>query len=57
MKELNLQGFATGQLKAIRNDLFNLKKSLSSQDQKLLELLAGFTMLPPSRLLDAFAEA
>jgi len=54
---MNLQGFAPEQLKAIRNDLFNLKKSLSSQDQKLLEELAGFTMLPPSRLLDAYRSA
>jgi hypothetical protein len=57
MNELDLKGFAAEQLKAIRNDLFNLTKSLSSQDQKLLEELAGFSMLPPSRLLDAYRSA
>jgi O-methyltransferase len=57
MNESDLKGFAAEQLKAIRNDLFNLTKSLSSQDQKLLEELAGFSMLPPSRLLDAYRSA
>ena len=57
MNESDLKGFAPEQLKAIRNELLNLKKSLSSQDQKLLDELAGFSMLPPSRLLDAYRSA
>ena len=57
MSQFSFESFAPEQLKAIRNDLFNLKKSLSNQDQKILEELAGFTMLPPSRLLDAYRSA
>ena len=57
MNEPDLKGFAPEQLKAIRNELFNLKKSISRQDQLLLDVLAGFSMLPPSRLLDAFRSA
>jgi len=48
---------APEQLKAIRNNLFNLKNSLSKRDQTLLDGQAGFSMLPPSRLLDAFRSA
>jgi len=44
-------------LKAIRNEPFNLTKSLSRHDQVFLENLAGFSMLPPSPLLDAFRYA
>jgi O-methyltransferase len=57
MNESDLAGFTTLQLKAIRNDLLYLKKSLSSHDQKLLDQLAGFSMLPPSRLIDAYRSA
>jgi len=57
MNESALKGFTPEQLKAIRNELFNLKKSLSRKDQKLVDELAGFSMLPPSRLLDAFRSA
>ena len=39
MNNADLKGFAPEQLKAIRNDLFNLKKSLTRQDSKLLEKL------------------
>jgi hypothetical protein len=42
MNESGLKGFAAEQLKAIRNYLFNLAKTLSSQDQKLLEELADW---------------
>lgn len=57
MKTEALHGFAPEQLKAIRNDLLNLKKSLSSEDQKLVDVLAGFSMLPPSRLIDDYRSA
>jgi len=46
-------GFSAEQLKAIRNDLDNLRKSLNSRDLRLIDALKGFSMLPPSRLLDA----
>lgn len=57
MKINDLDGFSIEQIKAIRNDLFNLKKSLASHEQVLLDALAGLTMLPPSRLLDAYRSA
>jgi O-methyltransferase len=57
MNYSDLHGFAPEQLKAIRNDLFNLSKSLSRQDQLLLDNLADYSMLPPSRLLDAYRSA
>lgn len=57
MNEDSLSKFAPEQLKAIRNELFNLEKSLSSQERKLIDDLAGFSMLPPSRLLDAYRSA
>jgi hypothetical protein len=50
-------GFAPDQLKAIRNDLYFLKKRLSAKEQKLIEELAGLSMFPPSRLLDAYRSA
>ena len=57
MNESDLKGFGPEQLKVIRNELVNLRKSLSNQDQKLLDALSGFSMLPPSRLLDAYRSA
>lgn len=57
MNDSVLDGFAPDQLKAIRNELFSLKKSLSTQDRRLIEELAGLSMLPPSRLLDAYRSA
>jgi O-methyltransferase len=54
MNHEHLQDFAPEQLKAIRNDLINLQKSLTSKDRELIEQLAGYSMLPPSRLLDAY---
>lgn len=52
-----LTSFAPEQLKAIRNDLFCLGKSLSKEDQEILRAIAGCSMLPPSRLLDASRSA
>lgn len=53
----NMAGFSIEQIKAIRNDIFNLKNSLECHEQFLLDALAGLTMLPPSRLLDAYRSA
>jgi O-methyltransferase len=48
---------APEQIKAIRNHLFNLHKSLSAQQQALIAETCGFSMLPPSRILDAYSSA
>ena len=45
---------ALEQLKAVRNELFFLSKTLSDSERQLIDALAGLSMLPPCRLLDAY---
>jgi hypothetical protein len=53
----DLFGFAPEQLKAVRNEIYFLYKSLGEDERRLIEALKGLTMLPPTRLLDAARSA
>ena len=57
MNSLPDLGLSESQLKALRNHLINFEKSLSDTERKLLSVVSPFTMLPPSRLIDAFHSA
>jgi hypothetical protein len=45
------------QAKAVRNHVENYVKTLSVKEKLLLETVSPYTMLPPSRLIDAFHTA
>ncbi len=45
------------QVKAVRNHLVNFEKSLSEPERILLKTVSPFTMLPPSRIIDAYHSA
>jgi hypothetical protein len=47
-------GLSEFQVKAVRNHLINFEKALSEPERTLLKTVAPFTMLPPSRVIDAY---
>jgi O-methyltransferase len=50
-------GLSLDQLKAIKNNVLNFRKSISLAERKLLDELSPYTMIPPARLLDAYRSA
>jgi O-methyltransferase len=54
---LEASNMAPEQLKAVRNELFFLSKTLTVAENKLIDSLAGLSMLPPCRLIDAYRSA
>jgi len=50
-------GLSESQIKAVKNHLINFEKSLSEFEKTLLKTVSPFTMLPPSRIIDAYHSA
>jgi hypothetical protein len=57
VSDLLLQSFRLEQLKAIRNHIENLDKTLSELELDLINVVSQHTMLPPARILDSYRSA
>lgn len=57
MSAINNLELSDSQIKALRNHLTNFEKSLCQTEKDLLKAVSPFTMLPPSRIVDAYHSA